>query len=533
MSPSRRVRRTVLLASTLVIAVLGVACSAPSSTGGSGDGTELVLAEAYEDETLHPLMGYAVDGASKLFDGLLTHDAARVVQPALATEVPEPSTDGRSYTVRLREGVRFHDGSSFEAADVVATYRTLLDPASASPLTTEFAMISGVAEVDERTVRFDLAYPYAPFPHKLVLGIVPSEAVAEPGPLEDSAFNSAPVGTGPFRLAEWRKGDHMIMEANESYWDGAPEIKRLVVVFAIDDNTRAQRMRSGEFDGTVMPPALAETFRGLDGYQVISHTSADYRTIMLPTGNPVTGDPGVRLALNHAANRQGMIDALLAGHGAPAYTPIPEVLGTYAEPSAQFGFDPARAEQILEQAGWVPDPGGTRARDGVPARFTLMYPASDTVRKDLAQAFASDARAVGVDIELEGLGWEAIEPRMGADALVLGGGTPFDPDLVSYQLLHSSFAADGFNNPGSYANPEVDAALDVARRSTDEAERVDAYQRFQHAYVADPAMVFLTFLEHTYVVRDGWQGYQRIVDPHAHGVTWGPWWNLQDWTPAA
>ncbi|MGH3978315.1 MAG: ABC transporter substrate-binding protein [Pseudonocardiaceae bacterium] len=164
MSASRRVRRLVLLSSTLVIAVLGAACSVPSSPGGSGDGTEIVLGEAYEDETLHPLMGYGVDGASKIFDGLVTHDANRVVRPALATEVPEPAADGRSYTVRLREGVRFHDGSSFEAADVVATYRTLLDPASASPLTTEFAMISGVEEVDERTVRFDLAYPYAPLP---------------------------------------------------------------------------------------------------------------------------------------------------------------------------------------------------------------------------------------------------------------------------------------------------------------------------------------------------------------------------------
>jgi ABC-type dipeptide transport system, periplasmic component len=295
-----------------------------------------VLADAYEDESLHPLMGYATDGASKIFDGLIRHDAQRVVQPALATEVPEASADGRSYTVRLRDEVSFHDGSSFGAEDVVATYRTLLDPESVSPLTTEYAMISKVEQVDDMTVRFDLAFPYAPFPHKLVLGIVPSEAVAGGGALEGSSFNSAPIGTGPFRLAEWRKGERMILESNESYWDGAPEVERLIVVFATDDNTRAQRMRSGEFDGTVLPPALAETFRGVDGYRLISHQSADYRTIMMPMNNPVTGDPGMRLALNYAANRQGMIDALLAGHGAPASNPIPEVLGDYAEPSAQF-----------------------------------------------------------------------------------------------------------------------------------------------------------------------------------------------------
>ncbi len=123
----------VLLPVTVALTVLSTACRAPSTSGAAGDGAELVLAEAYEDETLHPLMGYASDGASKIFDGLVRHDAARVVQPALATEVPEASAGGRSYTLRLRDGVSFHDGSSFGAEDVVATYRALLDPESASP----------------------------------------------------------------------------------------------------------------------------------------------------------------------------------------------------------------------------------------------------------------------------------------------------------------------------------------------------------------------------------------------------------------
>lgn len=496
---------------------------------------KLVLADGYEPDSLHPLLGYGTEGASKIFDGLVRHDADRRLQPALAAELPQPAADGRSWTVRLRDGVRFHDGSSFEAADVVATYRALLDPATASTETTSYSMVTAVTEVDPRTVRFDLAFPYAAFAHRLTLGILPSEALATPGPAERSALNTAPIGTGPYRLVEWRKGERMVLAANESYWGGAPQISRITIVFATDDNTRAQRMTAGEFDGTVLPPGLAHTFDGRDGYAVISHRSADYRTIMLPTGNPVTGDPAVRLALNHAANRQGMIDALLLGEGEPAYTPIAPALTEYADPGATITHDPDRARQILQQAGWVPGPDGVRARAGQPARFTLMYPASDTVRKDLAQAFASDARAVGIDIRLEGLGWAAIEPRMGADALVLGGGGPFDPDLVSYPLLHSSFAADGFNNPGSYANPAVDAALDTARRSLDPAQRVAAYRDFQRAYLAEPGMVFLVFLRHTYVIRGSAQGYQargyrEVVEPHSHGTGWGPWWNIEDWS---
>jgi peptide/nickel transport system substrate-binding protein len=236
--------------------------------------------------------------------------------------------------------------------------------------------------------------------------------------------------------------------------------------------------------------------------------------------------------MNLAVNRQGMIDALLAGKGVPASTPVPAVLDSYVEPAAQFRYDPAEAGRILDAAGWVLGADRIRARNGQPARFTLMYPATDTVRKDLAQAVVSDAKAVGISVVLEGLGWEAIEPRMADDSLVLGGGSQLDPDQGTYPLLHSSCGGDGFNNPGFYRNAEVDAGLDAARRATDPAEQIAAVKSWQRAYAADPGYVFLVFLDHSYVMRQKWNGYTPVVDPHAHGVlTWGALWNLDDWTP--
>jgi peptide/nickel transport system substrate-binding protein len=530
------VYRPAVLRVAFVLGVLLVlvGCSVPAAPGGAvgaaADPTRMVLADGYEPESLHPLLGYGAEGASKIFDGLVAHGADRQLRPALAAQLPEPAPDLLSYTVALRTDVTFHDGSTFDAHDVVATYSALLDPAYASSIRSDWATLAGVEALDARTVRFRLTQPDAAFPHRLTLGILPAEAVATPAPLETSAFSTQPVGTGPYRLVEWRRGTSMRLEANDRYFGGTPAVHTLDVVFAIDDNTRAQRLKAGEFDGTVLPPALADTFAG-SGYTVLHHRSADYRTVTLPTAHPVTGDPAIRLALNHAVDRQGMIDALFAGHGAPASTPIPEVLGEYVEPAAQFRFDRAEAERILDAAGWVRGPDGTRVKDGVPARFTLMYAANDSIRRDFAQAFTSDARAVGVDVLLEGLGWEAIEPRMREDALVLGGGSPFDPDIVSYPLLHSSYGGDGFNNPASYANPEVDAALDAARRAPDEATRVAAVKRWQRAYHAAPGFVFLAFLDHSYLVRDRWEGYQPVVDPHSHGTTWGPWWNVEDWTP--
>jgi peptide/nickel transport system substrate-binding protein len=219
------------------------------------------------------------------------------------------------------------------------------------------------------------------------------------------------------------------------------------------------------------------------------------------------------------------VDNLLGGKGAPESTPVPAALPEFVETSAEFTHDRARAELLLDQAGWVRGADGVRARGGVPARFTLMYPIGDVVRADLATGFAADARAVGVDVQLAGLGWDAIPARLGADALLDGGGSPFDPDLAVHQRLHSG-------NPWGYADPRVDVALDAGRTLLDPAQRAAAYKQLQRAYVAAPGMVVLASVQHTYVVRENWNGYQEVVDPYTRGaLSWGPWWNLEDWTP--
>lgn len=259
----------------------------------------IVVGEGYEWPALNPLLGFGGEGASKLFDGLIKHDATLKVIPALAAELPVLAADGRSWTVKLRQGASFHDGSAFDADDVVATYRAVLNPVYAATVRSDFPMLTDVEKIDTSTVRFVLSYSYAPFANRLNLGIIPAEALATPAPLENSTFNSEPIGTGPYTLTEWRKGSTMTLTANEAYFDGVPPVKKITVVFAEDDNTRAQQMRAGDLDATVLPPALARTFEGGE-FAVLHHRSADYRTVTLPSSHPVTGDPAIRKALNFA-----------------------------------------------------------------------------------------------------------------------------------------------------------------------------------------------------------------------------------------
>ncbi|MCT2585276.1 ABC transporter substrate-binding protein [Actinophytocola gossypii] len=502
-----------LVPSLLAVVLLAGACTGDPAPPASGDpdGTSLVIAVAEEPTALSPLAGYGLHGAAKVFDGLVEHADDLTLRPALATGLPAPSANGRTWTVRLRPGVTFSDGTPFDAQDVVATYRAVLDQRDGSPLRQRFSMLDRVVADDSSTVHFELSEPYAPFPELLVLGIVSSESVGGDDP---------PVGTGPYVLADWQRGTRMVLEANEDHWDGTPAITEVTVEFVPGDEARADRMREGKLDGAALPPALAREFENTDGLQIVSHSAADVHAVVLPSNHPVTGDPAVRLALNHAMDRATLVDDALAGQGRVAHTPMPGVLAEFVEPGAVFEHDLTRALDQLESSGWVTGADGIRVRDGRVAEFTLTYLAGDMVARRMAEAFAAGARSVGIQVEPSPVAAEQL-----SGASLVGFGDPFDPDTALYRLLHSG------GSLGGYANDTVDEALEVGRTATDPALRATAYRRMQRAYVQAPGMVVLAAPNHTYVMRESWDGYEPVVDGSSAGATWGAWWNLAEWTP--
>ncbi|MBE1464499.1 ABC transporter substrate-binding protein [Kibdelosporangium phytohabitans] len=531
-------RSRILLSSGALCTVLGlVGCTAaPTPTAsGSTDSTALVLAVPSEPANVHPLAGYGKNGAAQVYDGLLEHQADSGLRTALAVEMPTPSPDGKSWTVKLRGDVRFHDGSAFDGQDVVATYRALLDAAYDSPLRDRYSMITAITDVTPppatttttvppssssravppprtvpvgSTVRFDLSQPYAPFLDLLALGIVPSETLAQPGPVAELK----PVGTGPYQVENWQRGTSLTLRANTSYFGGAPTVSKVTVEFVPDDDARVKRIKDGKLDSAALPPAQAKSFEQSDVFAVLRQRSAAVRAIQMPVGNAVTADAHIRLALNYAVNRKSMIDGPIAGHGIEAFTPLSPVLAEFYEPTAKFSYDVPTAKSLLDSGGWVTGSNGIRTKNGVPAQFVLAYPAGDTVARDLATSFAADADAVGVKVQT----------RVGAaatgEAAVIGSGDPFDPDLALYPLMRS-------------ADPKITTSLNAARAMTDPAQRVAEYRKLQRTYIEAPTMVVLVGLEHTYVLRRNWTGYQAVVDADSQDPTWGAWWNLSRWQP--
>jgi peptide/nickel transport system substrate-binding protein len=525
-------RRAVLALPIAVLTAAGLVagCSSPDAAT-TGPATSIVIGAGSEPENLNPVLGYAPDGAAKIFDGLVTRDASLAIRPALAAELPKASADGLTWTARLRTDITFSDGTPVSAQDVVFTYKSVLDKKVNSTIASRFDAVTDVVATGQHTVEFKLSYAYAPFVQQLTLGIVPAARFTG-ADINSAPFNTAPIGTGPYTVAEWRKGDRMVLRANEKYWGGAPAIKTVTVIFVPDDNARATRMAAGEFDGTVLPPKLARSYSTKSGYQVIQNPSADYRGLGLPSELPFTSDARVRRAINLGINRQAMIDTVLAGSGTPAATPISPHLADWYDAGSAFPHDVAEAEKLLDEAGWRKGADGKRSKDGRPARLPVLYPAPDVLRKELALAAASDIAKLGIDAPVEATTFDVMLQRQKEAASIWGGGEPYDPDTAAYTLLHSRYAGQpGYVNMSLYRNSTVDTALDLGRRSLDPAVRKQAYLDFQRAYVADPGWAFLVFLDHTYVLRDRWSGQETQVEPHDHGLVHAVWWNLERWTP--
>ncbi|WP_411730658.1 ABC transporter substrate-binding protein [Paeniglutamicibacter sp.] len=536
----QRLMPLVLLCSIL-LAGTGCSSAAPATGDAESPDSSLALLTAALPETLNPLAGFDNNGTGKINESLFTlegsPDALPRIVPLLAAAEPTVSKDARTWKIELRQDARFSDGTTFDAADVVASFQAIMDPASASPILGTLSNVAEVKALDSHTVQFTLRESQVSFKTAMLIGIAPAEAIVPGERVEDSSLNRSPVGTGPY-LVDSIGPSRLVLAANPDFRGGEVAPKRVTYEAAPDDNARAQRMRAGEFDGTVLPPRLAAGLSTNPDFELVKATSADWRGLSLPADNPLTGDPKVRLALNLAVDRQLLIDGVLAGSGRPAHTFVAAEYGGAFNPSAVFAHDARRAAALLDASGWVAGDDSMRSKDGMPAAFTLMYNPGDQLRRDLSLAFSAQMKQLGIDVSVEAATFDQAEPRVGTDAIMLGGGdTPYDVDTQLYKMLHSSYPATGayYDNPSRFADPAMDQALETGRTTLDPAKRAAAYREVQRLYVSEPSMVLLAFIDHTYVQRtsvtDHWQGTGTLLEPHDHGTAWGPWVKIGQWVP--
>ncbi|MFV8396273.1 ABC transporter substrate-binding protein [Corynebacterium hindlerae] len=528
-------KRPLLLIPALALTL--TSCGDPGQSEASGEFPErLVLADRAAAKKYHPASGFGQTGVSPVYDGLLrpkagSPDTIPEFEPALAAEMPTHNADATEWTVKLKTGIKFSDGSDFDSADVKASYDVARNLKAGSEVVARYNMIDEVQTPDEHTVVFRLKYPLAEMHSRLAYAITPSEKTNDSVPVADSELNTHPVGTGPYVFVS-HKADETVLKANENYWGGTPPVRELVITTAADDTARAQRVVAGEVDGAAIPPAQAASVKNAKNLNIdVAHT-ADWRGISFPKV-PELADPKVRQALNYGVDRQALIDGTLSGYGVSIDTLLSKLYGDAHNPQVGFKYDTAKAEQLLDEAGWVKGADGMRQKDGKPFHIDLFYAGNDTTRRDIAVEFASQMKKLGLDFELKSGTWDEIAPQLSKAAAVLGGGSaPYDPTVMVYEYLHTrTEATSKYANPGDYGSAELDALLDEARSEVDTDKRNELWKKAQELYFDNPSALVLLNLDHIYVSKPN--GYQKpgvIIEPHIHDATWGPWWRMSEWS---
>ncbi len=482
----------------------------------------LTIAMPSEPEWLNPVAGHQhPDSDMALFRGLfkLDKDNRVVVDMAKSWAM---SADGLEYIIILKPNIKWHDGVEFTADDVKFTIEAILDPKNSSGARKLIEEIKRVDAIDPLTIRIVLHRPLAALPSKLKIGMIPRHR------LEGKDFNTdpfnyeSPIGTGPFKLSVWKRGEYMVFEANSQFYDGRPKLDRLVYKFIPDSNVRLVQLKNGEVDITEIKPKQVQALKGADNFTIETVNSTDYRAMMTNHRYPIFRDIKVRQALQYATDRKALVTGALLGYGVPAYGPLQMHDISFPEMS-HHDNNPGKAESLMKEAGWVRGSDGIYQKNGERFSIALVAPSNEPERQDLAILLAEQLKRAGFDVQVQIKDFASFNIR-DVSSIILGLGYPGDPDDDLYKYFSSDLQFSGMNYSG-YKNEKVDILLKKAREEIDPEKRKALYQEIQREMVNDPPLNYLVYLKHIYAVRKGFSGFEQRVMGHGSS----PLWNVEKW----
>ena len=519
-----------------VIAVIAIVAIAAFAMGG-GDTerapNELVTCVAAHGEEpefgFDPMhgWGYHDSGTDPLIQStILKRDADNNFVNDLATNYTI-SDDYKTYTVEIRDDVKFTDGSNLTAGDVAFSYNKAKELGEGADLS---SMDNATAEGNK--VVFTLNKPDSTFINKLTdVGIVTESNY------DENTYGQNPIGSGPYKLAQWDKGQQFILEKNPDYYGKEPYFEKITNLF-LDSDAAYAAVKNGDVDIAEVPVAYAN--ENVSGYHMEYFDSVDVRGISLPCqndtggvigsenrsyGNNVTGDPAIREALNVGINRQALIDGALNGSGNVSYNGVANQLPWAYETNLTDG-DVARAKEILKAGGWEDTDGdGIVEKDGQKAEFTIYYNSKATERQAIAVNVAEQAKEMGIEVTPQGASWDEIYPACSQNAVVWGFGSA-DPYSIEHQY-DSRVAGEGYDNPEILNDTQVGTLIDTAMGQDVQSSYATWTQASQQANSNYPYL-WIGTMDYTYFVSDDLDisNGTALIYPHG-GDIWG---NIYDWT---
>lgn len=445
----------------VLLATLAVSSCAPAQRVDLGAGSgNLIAAIAGEPDQLDPQKTsayFSFEVLENVFDTLVEPDADLRMRPALA-ESWDVSADQLTWTFHLRRGVTFHDGSPFGAADVVYSYRRIIDEKLSN--VDKFAAVTDVTAPDPATVVIRVRQPT---PNLLTnLGGFKGMAIVSRANVESGQIATHPVGTGPFSFVSQRSGDSITLAANPTYWGGAPAIPGVTFQFISEPSTALSALQAGEIDWTdAIPTQRVAQLRDDDSLHLAVTPSNDYWYLALNEARAPWNDVRVRQAIAYAIDRQSIVQATSYGTAVANQLAIPQGNPWYV-PYDRYRYDLDEARRLLAEANAAPT--------SMDLLVTSEYPETVTA----AQVIAANLAPLGITVNIRTVDmatWLDEQNSGHFDMLMMGWLGNIDPDDFYYAQHHT----DGSSNAQKFSDPEVDRLLDAGRVQTDTALRARDY----------------------------------------------------------
>ena len=445
-----------------------------------------------------------------IYDGPFTFDEKMQwkINPAV-TEKLDVSEDRKTWTLTLKPGLKWHDGKPFTAHDIAFSYRMILSPAVVTAQRSGTDELASVTAVDDRTVVYVHKEALPTSKWNALFSILPKHIYdkdVEKNPdLKSgdyySKVNREGVGTGPYRLIEWKENDKIVLERWEEYPGPKPHFKRLVARIVPDQNVQLLTFEKGDIDEMRLTSKqfAVETVQSKPFQQIgqkalgrewgLSYIAWNMR------GNPFFGDEKVRRAMTMCCNIPLMIKTIGYNLSTPAY-------GIFHPDSWMFNpdvkllpFDPKAAGKLLDEAGWkVSEEDGWRQKDGKKFSFTLLMPQGNPVSTDVGAILQNDLKKIGVEMKTQQIEWAVYQERNRKhefQASIANWGTGVDPDL-SWNIWHTEMIEqEGGRNYSCYSNKRVDELFQLGRREFDETKRRDYYREIQKIIYDEQPYTFL------------------------------------------
>jgi peptide/nickel transport system substrate-binding protein len=484
--------RYFLLPLALGLALTFAGCSASRSSEDPHTVTFLMEAAP---TNLDPRIGadaYSEHLDGLIFSSLVAHDAQMNVVPDLAEswETPDPVT----YVFHLRKGVKFHDGRVLTSADVKFTLDSIMSGGLKTPKRGSFNMVASIDAPDDATIVFHLREPYASFLWELTrpgIGIVPRGSGAE--------MAQHPNGTGPFRFVSAIRDEEIVLERNADYFGGAPQIERLRIRIVPDAIVRALELRKGSADAEInsLTPDMSAALSKERGLALEQQPGTPLAYIAFNFEDPILAHREVRQALAYATDRATLIKYLLHGQARLGTGMLPPNHWAFEPNVPEYLFDPGRAEQLLDAAGF------RRGAEGVRFHLELKTSTDEAVRVTSA-AIADQWRRVGIVLDVRPLEFATYYSDITRGSFQLYTlrwvGANNDPDIFEYVFSSKKIPPDGANR-GHYRNPALDGLLDQARVEMDRDKRKEILSRIQKIVAEDEPYINLWYPDNVCVHR--------------------------------